>query len=78
MVRQSDKRRDMPGSAAPVRFSRVLICVCSLTVLSLAVAVVLASQDSLSEYQQDLLKTCSTTWKLGFGAIIGLIGGKAT
>jgi hypothetical protein len=49
-----------------------------LTVLSLAIAFVLAYQSQpLSPQQNSLFETCTTTWKMGFGAIIGLIGGKA-
>lgn len=49
-----------------------------LTIISLAVALWLSDQTELSEQQKELFETCSTTWKMGFGAILGLIGGKAT
>lgn len=30
-----------------------------------------------SALQISLCETCTTTWKMGFGAIMGLIGGRA-
>ena len=54
-----------------------LIGTLSLTLLSFAVLVVLSSQAEMNSQQADFFQTCSTTWKMGFGAIIGLLGGKA-
>jgi hypothetical protein len=34
--------------------------------------------DEPSGQQQTLFSSCDTAWKAGFGAIIGLIGGKLT
>ncbi len=49
-----------------------------LTSLSLLVSVLLAVAypDPHDEIRR-IIETCSTTWKLGFGAIVGLIGGRA-
>jgi hypothetical protein len=33
--------------------------------------------DPTKDATKSLLETCSTTWKMGFSAIIELIGGKA-
>ncbi|MBS3030153.1 MAG: hypothetical protein HCA25_24730 [Dolichospermum sp. DET50] len=52
-----------------------------LTSASLVLSFFLLPKDAqtiLSEQQKQLFETCNTTWKMGFGAIIGLIGGKAT
>jgi uncharacterized membrane protein YczE len=60
-------------------FKLVFCSVLGLTVLSLGVSVYLAIAYSPapSEEIKRLIETCSTTWKMGFGAIVGLIGGKA-
>lgn len=58
-------------------FWPTFLTVSGLTVLSLAVSVYLAVVPQQSEEVKRLIETCSTTWKLGFGALVGLIGGKA-
>jgi hypothetical protein len=59
-------------------FKFVLITVVGLTVLSLAVAVVLATlYPQPSDQVKGLIETCSTTFKIGCGAVFGLLGGKA-
>lgn len=49
-----------------------------LTVLSLFVAIYLSTFADPTSQQASLFETCSTTWKMGFGVLIGLLGGKAT
>ncbi len=59
-------------------FKLVFLSVLTLPLLSLAVVIFLAiSQHDPSEQVKGLIETCSTTFKMGFGAIVGLIGGKA-
>ena len=58
-------------------FKWVFICVIGLTLLSLMVSIYLVSMPNPSEDVKRLVETCSTTYKMGFGAVVGLIGGKA-
>ena len=78
-------RRHAPDSlsprdrATPPReqiFVLAFLAVLSLTVLSLGVSILLSFQGQLNPQQVSLFETCSTTWKLGFGGMLGLIGGK--
>ena len=60
------------------RFKVSLICVAGFTFLALlaniALAVFVANP---SDEVKALIDTVSTTYKMGFGALVGLIGGKA-
>lgn len=58
-------------------FKLVLFIALGLTLLSLLTSILLAIIATPSEDTKRLIETCSTTYKMGFGAIIGLIGGKA-
>ena len=59
-------------------FQHVFFWTVTLTILSLVVAVVLLCiKTPYPEEAKALIETCSTTWKMGFAAILGLIGGKA-
>ncbi len=56
----------------------VFLSVLALTILSLAVSISLAVMfPSPSDQIRGLIEMCSTTYKMGFGAVVGLIGGKA-
>jgi hypothetical protein len=48
-----------------------------MTVLALLVNLILAIFCADSGQVNAVADTCSTTYKMGFGAIVGLIGGKA-
>ena len=66
-----------PISVTPA-FKLIFLSVLSLTILSLVVTIALAVfVKSPSASVQGTIDTCSTTYKMGFGAIVGLIGGKA-
>lgn len=69
---------DTPKDVTPVspQFKLIFFSVMALTVASGVACVVLASQSKGDESKQ-LVETFSTTWKIGFGAIVGLIGGKS-
>lgn len=58
-------------------FKMILLSVVGLTLLSLGVSLFFSLHGKLTQPQSDLFTTCSTTWKMGFGAVVGLIGGKA-
>ncbi|HZV06304.1 MAG TPA: hypothetical protein VE999_14590 [Gemmataceae bacterium] len=62
----------------PIGFKTVFWVVVALTVLSLCTAVYLATRPLEQQHDsiRDLIKTCDTTWKMGFGGILGLLGGK--
>jgi hypothetical protein len=63
------------GSAA--HFKLLLATVLGLTVLALLLNVLLVLFGGDSQQVKTTVETCSTTYKLGFGAIVGLLGGKA-
>jgi hypothetical protein len=58
------------------RFKLIFCTVAALTVVSLLLSVVLAAFGTGSEQVKSVIEACSTIAKMGFGAIIGLIGGK--
>jgi hypothetical protein len=58
-------------------FKWVLIAAVSVTVLSLAVCVSLAASGAESDRAKSLFDTCETTWQMGFGAILGVMGALA-
>lgn len=73
----------MPDNEVPANkvemsqsFKMTFIVVVGFTLIFLYVSFSLSSQQNLTPSQGDLINTCSTLVKLGFGAIVGLIGGK--
>lgn len=58
------------------RFKLIFSTVTALTVLALILNVLLAAFGGDSEQVQAAAEACSTTYMMGFGAIVGLIGGK--
>ncbi|ONI75741.1 hypothetical protein BWI15_07915 [Kribbella sp. ALI-6-A] len=59
-------------------FKLVFLAVFGLTVAALVLNVVLViSIDQPNDQAKSLIETCSTIVKAGFGAIVGLIGGKS-
>ena len=73
-------KEERPIAAVPLSlgFHLVFLSVMGLTVLSLGVSFFLVLfPGSRPEEVMRLVETCSTTWKMGFGAIVGLVGGRA-
>ena len=52
--------------------------VVAITLLSLVFNAILVFTRIDDDLAWTFVETCSTTFKLGFGAIVGLVGGKAT
>jgi putative Mn2+ efflux pump MntP len=58
-------------------FKIVLLSALGLTLLSFVVGVLLALQSVQTPTVVGLIETCSTVFKLGCGAVFGLLGGKS-
>lgn len=59
-------------------FQQVFSTVLFLTLLSGGVSCWMASHPDLSPQQNRIFENAMTTWQIGVGAIVGLLGGKAT
>ena len=57
-------------------FKISFIAVVGFTLIFFIASLYISSQEHLNPSQEELFTTCSTLVKLGFGAIVGLIGGK--
>ncbi|MFI5973797.1 hypothetical protein [Streptomyces sp. NPDC051452] len=61
-----------------VHFKLVFICVTVITVLALAASLYIGIfVEKPTEAAKSAMNTCSTLANLGFGAMVGLLGGKA-
>lgn len=58
-------------------FQQVFFTVVCFTLLSGGASVWFSTKDSLSPQENRVFETSSTTWNLGIGAIVGLLGSKA-
>lgn len=58
-------------------FKLVFVSVVGLTLIAMGINVGLVVLGATSDSAMSLADTCSTTWKTGSGAIIGLLGGRA-
>ena len=73
MARKRDRKTEVD---VPVSFKTVFWVVVVLTVTSLAASVFLAAYAQQTETVKDVVATCNSTWKMGFGGILGLLAGK--
>jgi hypothetical protein len=69
----ADKKTELD---VPVSFKTVFWVVVLLTVASLVAAVFLATYPQQSDALREVVATCNSTWKMGFGGILGLLAGK--
>jgi hypothetical protein len=72
------KRRTPPSADAPVGFKTVFWVVVAMSGASLVAALYLAQlpPERHTDTLRGLVTTCDTTWKTGFGGVLGLLGGK--
>ena len=73
--------RQQPSSVVTVTltptFKLVFLSALCITILSVILCCPLAILGAETPEKKALFEACLTTFKLGFGAIIGLLGGKA-
>ncbi len=67
-----------PQFSMPLPFRWVFLSVLGLSLISLGIMLVMSRYDPLSDIQKRLFDSCDFAWKAGFGAILGLLGGKVT
>ena len=65
-----------PTTGSSTVFMIVFPSVLGLTVCSLVASLYLAALTTPSEQVDRLIEVFSTTWQMGFGTVVGLIGGK--
>lgn len=63
--------------AAP-HFKMIFTAVVALTVIALVLNALLAVFGADADQVRAVAETCSTTYKMGFGAIVGLISAKTS
>ena len=60
----------------PVSYKTVFWVVVLLTLASLAASVFLATYPQQTDALKEVVATCNSTWKMGFGGVLGLLAGK--
>lgn len=65
------------GDPITPHFNQVFYTTAGLTALCLIISLGLASLGKETEASREVISGCLTMAKIGFGAIVGLIGGKA-
>ena len=68
---------DPPVLVGGTQFKTILNVVVGLTLLCFATYIGLAALGNGTETQESLRELCDFGFKAGFGAILGLLGGKA-
>jgi len=71
-----NERRKKKASPSDVsdKFKVVFLSVVCMSILTLVLSIILSFQNQLSPYQQQLFEACTTSWKMGFGAVMGMLG----
>lgn len=59
-----------------MNYAHALYSAVALTLISLVVCISLTVWGSSEDLTHSLFESCNATWKMGFGAIIGLIGAR--
>lgn len=75
---QRSIRTPTDGSELTPHFKLIFVTVVTLTLLALTVNVLLAIVGPDSDQVKATAEACSTTYKMGFGAIVGLLGARNT
>mgnify|MGYP001589091898 CR=1 FL=1 len=60
----------------PISYKTVFWVVVVLTFASLAASIFLATFPRQTDTLKEVVTTCNSTWKMGFGGILGLLAGK--
>jgi hypothetical protein len=68
-------KKNTPRLDPNLIFKLLFIAVICFTFLSLLMSFFLSFQNQLSLHQTHMLEACLTIWKMGFGAIIGMLAG---
>jgi hypothetical protein len=77
--RSSEKKKKTPPTVKPLYppFRLVFLAVFAITLVSIGVSIYVAAYLEPTKDTELLLEGCMTTWKMGVGASLGLLGGKS-
>ncbi len=73
MARKPAKKTELD---LPVSYKTVFWVVVLLTFASLVASVFLAIYPRQTDTLKEVVATCNSTWKTGFGGVLGLLAGK--
>ena len=73
MAKSRNNESHDQGEIINPTFKLVFLSVLGITIFSAGACLYLAS---LANHHQQLIETFSTTWKIGFGVIVGLLSAK--
>ena len=74
-IRERDNAATISESKKPSnKFNTVFATLAIFSLLSLFLSLAISFQGELNTQQTSLFETCSTSWKMGFGCIVGCLG----